>query len=769
MKSLTGKFSSTRGWALLLILFLGAGLLVAACGDEEVPAPTTPAPPPAPPPPAPEPEPEPEKPATPTGLQVASKTASSITWTWNAVEGAHGYVVQASGDETFDETDQLALTIQPSYTATPLPADTSVYLRVAAGVLTAAAPSLDPSDYLLSDWTTHVTGTTDAAAAALAAPTNVRETDKGSNYIEWSWDAVSGAAGYHAQFSRTESFASPDADRPLLQNTSVRISNLPANTDGYLRVRAYTGSGTGQDTEFSDWSATDMASTGEAPPPPPATALDAPDGFQATERNDDSISLEWDSVEDAEFYEVEQRANDGDWVDASCGGGDAEVVETSCQATGLDEVTEYDFRVRAVPASSDTELTVSDWATLNNIETTGTRPPPPPMTIPGSEDHLNLIWESEDDSIMWRWDQVADRTWKYQVYYVEQAYNSKANPCPDPDLTYAATVDGASASTNGWTPAVADGFATRHEHETGLQAGDVALLCVQTVREAARGQTQYGNLSFVWAATTPVDPTDPTAPVQKFKEDKGKTTAITWGSVTFDQGFDYAIRLVSAPPVEDSTAGTSAPATAPDQDACAAGKPLRTEDSGNRAEFPLTAYEVTGLTDYTSYHMCYRAQNDDGSSHSEWAVSTGGVTLPSQPGSISGPTVDHDDDPKWSFAIPATGHPQETSSYTIQVIVESDASLAGASGLSRPTPKVANCESGTAVQNSDNTEIFAAPATGPSPSRTRTHIDITHDASNSSTARDKRYYLCVQSKISGSRASKWRLSGSVTQRKNPGS
>ena len=64
MKSFTGKVASVRGWTLLLILFLGAGLFVAACGDEEVPAPTTPAPPPAPPPaPEPEPEPEPEAPA----------------------------------------------------------------------------------------------------------------------------------------------------------------------------------------------------------------------------------------------------------------------------------------------------------------------------------------------------------------------------------------------------------------------------------------------------------------------------------------------------------------------------------------------------------------------------------------------------------------------------------------------------------------------------------------------------------------------------------
>jgi hypothetical protein len=297
-------------------------------------------------------------------------------------------------------------------------------------------------------------------------------------------------------------------------------------------------------------------------------------------------------------------------------------------------------------------------------------------------------------------------------------------------------------------------------------AGDVALLCVQTVREAARGQTQYGNLSFAWVATTPVAPSN--APT--FREPDRKTTAITWDGVTFDRGFSYPVRLVSAPPVETRDTGTSAVAAVPNpQAACEAGDPLKTEDSGNRVEFPLSAYDVTRLDDYTSYHLCYRAQNDDGSSRSEWAISTGGVTLPPQPGSISGvpSTVDHDADLEWSFAIPRTGHPQEAESYRILVIEETTESLSGDSRLSRPIPTVQDCESSDAIANSDDIPIFAAPATGPTTSRTRTHIGIVHSDTNLSTARDKRYYLCVQSKLDATRAGKWRLSGAVTQRKAP--
>ena len=114
---------------------LGAGLVLTGCGDDDTA--TTPAPaPPPPPPPAPEPEPEPMAPATPTGLHVDETTENSITWHWTASEGAVGYVVQASMDEMFDDTDTVTFdgvpfTTATEYTATDLEPETTVHLRVA--------------------------------------------------------------------------------------------------------------------------------------------------------------------------------------------------------------------------------------------------------------------------------------------------------------------------------------------------------------------------------------------------------------------------------------------------------------------------------------------------------------------------------------------------------------------------------------------------------------------------------------------------------------
>ncbi|MCY4670129.1 MAG: hypothetical protein OXC29_19355, partial [Rhodococcus sp.] len=102
-------------------------------------------------------------PATPTGLMVSETSQTSITWTWEASEGALGYAVQVSHDETFDDTDQIALTTETSFTAPDIAPRTSLYLRVAAGTgtpeaLAAAVTMGDLSGLALSAWTTHVTG-----------------------------------------------------------------------------------------------------------------------------------------------------------------------------------------------------------------------------------------------------------------------------------------------------------------------------------------------------------------------------------------------------------------------------------------------------------------------------------------------------------------------------------------------------------------------------------------------------------------------------------
>ena len=489
MKSFPGKFASVRGWALFLALFLGAGMLVSACGDEEVPAPTTPTPAPAPAP-APEPPPEPE----PTGPAV---------------------------------------------------------------------------------------------------PTNVRMTDSGSDYIEWSWDAVEGALGYQAEFSKDEAFTTPSNPFIIIApNTSQRVSGLDPNMTGYFRVRS--GAGTSLDAlTYSDWSETSSGKTGD---PPPATKLDAPSGISGGDRQDDSITVTWDEVDDAASYEVQQRASGGSWEDASCGDGGNAVEETECVATGLTSGTSYDFRVRAVPADSIAHAT-SDWATISDaVETTGNAPTDPTS---GGMGALNVRWQNNiTREIVFIWDRQGESDYESAVIPANISIYDE-DPCAEI----------AAASY------VGQGSATSQNLPSGTPTpGTVVGLCVRTEGGS--------DASFAWGITPGEEPV-PQTPVL----DEGRTTELSWNYVNIEEGFDYEIRLAADPelPKRDNKITSGAGGTLPNdedkvvQKACDAGAVVE-QFYADRDLTNRTVAVDRGLKPNTGYLLCVRASNTAGAS--SWAVST---------------------------------------------------------------------------------------------------------------------------------------------------
>ena len=732
MKSLTGKFSSARGWALLLILFLGAGLVVAACGDEEVPTPTTPAPPPPAPPPDPEPPPAPEPPATPgglrisasgadfiewawtpvndvsgydvqysaneaftdedeviartaeeisyrreglepgtsgylrvrsatgtgeervtsgwsthvtgmtdapppppvapatpTGFMVSETTQTSITWTWDAVTGAVGYVVQVSADEVFEDTDTVLFNGVPfttgtSYTAADLDPETTLYARVAAGAGT-------PTEPLLSAFTTHVTGMTESAAPqAPPAPANLEVKTTGSNFIEWEWDEVEGAAGYHAQFSTSSSFSDPEDFFPAgMSNTSQRVSNLEPESDGYLRVRAYTG--TLADPVYGEWSESDKGTTAEPPPPPPAEPLEAPQNVGTSDRQDNSITVTWDDVDDAEEYEVQQRSNGGSWGDANCGsetGGNVVTVE-ECVASGLDERTTYDFRVKAFPDSGDTTLTESEWSNTASAETTGVDAPPP---VTGGDDALNALWMSNGSSITWNWDPVLNRADRERIDHLVQIVNDDARcaditqvPAAGTTNTFTYTAgDAAAGGSVGWQNIGKNISTTYGDSNNAVPMGTVATLCVVRTwtDELANGLTvqRYGTPEVVTASTAPAAPTSASgSPANNTVE--RKTTALSW-TFAVDKGLEYEVRLLA-----DSRNVTGILDT---KDSCDAGDTRQSPAVSSTDDVTVTHRESSSLKPYYQYGLCVRAKNGQG--ESDWAVAAARqITLPGKP------------------------------------------------------------------------------------------------------------------------------------------
>ena len=223
-------------------------------------------------------------------------------------------------------------------------------------------------------------------------PANLRATTTG-NSITWSWDAVEGAIGYNYQFGPTT--ATFTDDTPTVQHltaTSYTASGLAGNTAYHFRVR--TVAGTLQEQVVGDWSAAVSETAGAAPTPPAPTTtpLSAPGNVRTPTRRDTAITVAWDSVTDAEAYEVQQQAaGAGSWSSANCGNAGNQVTATECVASGLESGTEYGFRVRAVPDSADTDLAPSPWSSAVSTSTTGR------ATVDVEPGGLNLRWKSEFD------------------------------------------------------------------------------------------------------------------------------------------------------------------------------------------------------------------------------------------------------------------------------------------------------------------------------------------------------------------------------------
>ena len=595
MKSLTGKLSSARGWALLLVLFVGAGLFVAACGDEETPAPTTPAPAPPAPPPAPEPEPEP--PAVPTGLEISASGLDFVEWRWSAVEGVSGYDVQFSTNEAFtDEDEVIARTAeQISYRRTDLTAETSYYLRVRSAAGTG-------DGRVTSGWSTHVTGMTTAATPARPpAPTNVRVTGETATTITWSWNAVDGAAGYQVQHSDSATIAD-DAPTAFASTTTYTVSNLASRTDRHLRVRAY--SGTISEPVYGGWSATVEGTTDRAPAPV-TTALSAPTGLSTGSLTSSSITVRWNDVDDVDEYEVQQQPADGSWTGASCGGGDARVTDEACVASDLERGTRYSFRVRAHPDPDDDTKLVSGWSSPTAAQTSGQAPREP---VAGGDDELNITWESDDDSITWFWNPPSDNRIGHLIALLEGVAKTRANQRPScPALTDSSTT---LAADQGWYPETGSlrEFARTIDlsGETNSE-GEVRGLCVVRTWKDENDTPQYGVVSVAWATTAPLPVPVATLPSGALRGPRDsaarKTTALDWW-IEKDEGFEYDIRFAKA------TIDT----TGSDRGSCAdVGSGGTTLPSVNKDDEP-ERYRLANPDAYTEYQACVQARSATGAS-----------------------------------------------------------------------------------------------------------------------------------------------------------
>lgn len=539
----------------------------------------------------------------PGNVRVADRGSNFIEWTWNPVEGASGYQVEMSLNDTdFTRPDS---TLNPQAEASPkarftVAPDTTAYVRVRAF-------AGEGTDRMEGPWSPSSRGMSTVFKPGI--PTGLEVTERGADYLVFSWNEVDGATGYTAQIdtSPPHTFNPPSATlHPTGTSQRFAVTDTPPHT-AHVRVRANAGT---NQSQRGDWSES-VAGTTVAPEPEP---IATPTGLAASGATRSQVSLDWNDVTNAETYEVQQRAgSSGSWGNATCDeSDDNEVEDSECTVTGLESGTAYQFHVRAVPVDDDDDLlTESAWSSAVSATTTGRT-----MTGSGSGD-LNVRWRSNVNSITWTWDQASGADFDTKLLGGVQ---DAENPC----ATRAAN------STHEVTQFANSLSRATKLGGTNLDPSDTLLLCVRTT-ETEGTRTTKGEWSHSWAVTAPPTPTSPMA-----RNTEGdlvtdhtishEVETLIWGTAFSNQpqfDYEFAYILDEREKTTDDWPST-APTGAAAQRRCSAAAAVasrREETSPGGATTPTTFESTIDLEPHSRYLMCYRAVNETG--RSDWAFNFG--------------------------------------------------------------------------------------------------------------------------------------------------
>ena len=176
----------------------------------------------------------------------------------------------------------------------------------------------------------------------LGAPGGLRVSATGSNFIEFSWNAVEGASNYEIQLSLTAGdFGS--VTTATVSGTMHRFT-VEASTTAHARVRAMASG------VRSDWSDAVSGTTMAAP-----LMLTAPMP-EVSGTGPDYIEWSWSAVENALAYEVQVAATEAGLSSAEM----TRVAGTTHRVTADPLQTMY-IRVRAAAGTTSSPV-VSDWS-----------------------------------------------------------------------------------------------------------------------------------------------------------------------------------------------------------------------------------------------------------------------------------------------------------------------------------------------------------------------------------------------------------------------
>ncbi len=252
-----------------------------------------------------------ETPTVPVNVVIISKTDTSVSLQWDASTDNVG----VTGYEIYNNAVLIGQTDVTSYLAEGLTpgVDFSIAVKAkdAAGNLSEASNELTGKTLL------------SAPANIIANPTTMK--------VILIWEPVNGASSYEIEIDGVKT--------DIGNNVSYTHEGLISETEHTYRVSAKNSN-----NETGMWSSEVKAMT---------TKLSVPDNLQ-TQQTFTSITVSWNSVDEAEEYEIEA---DGILI--------SNMLETRYLHEGLAPNTQHTYRVRAKNSGGK-----SDWTNLITVKST---------------------------------------------------------------------------------------------------------------------------------------------------------------------------------------------------------------------------------------------------------------------------------------------------------------------------------------------------------------------------------------------------------------
>ena len=319
----------------------------------------------------------------PTGLSVTASDEDSVTLSWTAVTDADAYRVEYKAS-----TSSTWLIDGYVYNGTAQSVD-RLACSTAYDFQVRARGDGDPYSYTYSSPSGSVSRTTSQCLAP--APTGLSVTASDEDSVTLSWTGVTDAGAYRVEY-KTSTSSTWLVDEYVYSRTSQTVDSLACGTAYQFQVRAR---GDGDPFSF-----TYGLPSGSVSRTTSLCLAPAPTGLSVTASDEDSVTLSWTGVTDADAYRVEYKASTSStWlIDDHVYSGTSHMVD------GLACSTAHDFQVRARGDEDPYSYTYgSPSGSVSRTTSTCLAPAPTGLSVTASdEDSVTLSWTGVTDAGAYR-------------------------------------------------------------------------------------------------------------------------------------------------------------------------------------------------------------------------------------------------------------------------------------------------------------------------------------------------------------------------------